>query len=412
MATKRKDLRGRALRDGECQRGDNKLYVYQYIDAIGVRRSIYASDLQTLRKKEDEIKRDQLDGINTYARERTSINVVFDRYISLKKNLRPNTKQNYLYVYDHFVRETFGKRKIAEIRYSDIVAFYNYLLDEKNVSIGTLESVQGLLHPTFEMAVRDGIVRANPTKGVIGDLKRTTGKTRKIRHALTPQQQEAFMNYIADHSVYCHWWPLFAVLLGTGTRIGECLGLTWDDLDFENEMITITHALVYHTNASSSDSNLSITEPKTDAGVRKIPMLDVVKDAFEIEKEKQKRNQLAEYEIDGYSGFVFRNRFGAVLTPPLINSTIRRIRENYNAEEEAKAKEENREPVLIPHFSCHHLRHTFATRLCESETNLKVIQSIMGHRNIETTMDVYAECTEEKKVDSFGNLSKRMNKLF
>ena len=56
------------------------------------------------------------------------------------------------------------------------------------------------------------------------------------------------------------------------------------------------------------------------------------------------------------------------------------------------------------HFSAHNLRHTFCTRLCENETNLKVIQEIMGHRNIETTMDVYNEATKEKKMSSFANL--------
>ena len=61
--------------------------------------------------------------------------------------------------------------------------------------------------------------------------------------------------------------------------------------------------------------------------------------------------------------------------------------------------------MLIPHFSCHHLRHTFCSRLCEVETNLKVIQSIMGHANIETTMDIYAEVTDMKKQESMNNLA-------
>ena len=76
------------------------------------------------------------------------------------------------------------------------------------------------------------------------------------------------------------------------------------------------------------------------------------------------------------------------------------------AKEILKAKKEKRDPILLPDFSCHHLRHTFCTRLCENETNLKVIQSIMGHRNIETTMDVYAEATDRKKKETIDNLSK------
>ena len=60
--------------------------------------------------------------------------------------------------------------------------------------------------------------------------------------------------------------------------------------------------------------------------------------------------------------------------------------------------------MVIPDFSAHHLRHTFYTRLCENETNLKVIMDIMGHADISTTMDIYAECTKEKKKQVMTNI--------
>ena len=85
------------------------------------------------------------------------------------------------------------------------------------------------------------------------------------------------------------------------------------------------------------------------------------------------------------------------------------IYEAYNAEEVVKAAKEKREPILIPHFSCHHLRHTFCSRFCENETNLKVIQSIMGHADIETTMDIYAEVTETKKYESIQELARKLD---
>ncbi len=64
---------------------------------------------------------------------------------------------------------------------------------------------------------------------------------------------------------------------------------------------------------------------------------------------------------------------------------------------------------FYPDFSAHHLRHTFCTRLCENETNLKVIQSVMGHKDIQTTMDVYAEATEQKKQESFERLAAKLD---
>lgn len=80
------------------------------------------------------------------------------------------------------------------------------------------------------------------------------------------------------------------------------------------------------------------------------------------------------------------------------------LKKNCNAKEEEDAKAERREPELLPHFSCHHLRHTFCTRFCENETNLKIIQEIMGHADITTTMDIYNEATKDKKMESFAGL--------
>ena len=108
--------------------------------------------------------------------------------------------------------------------------------------------------------------------------------------------------------------------------------------------------------------------------------------------------------VDGYSNFVFQNRYGEMLTPHVVNRAIERIIRDCNQTEVERAKQECREPVLLPHFSVHNLRHTFCTRLCENETNLKIIQEIMGHRNIKTTMDVYNEATKERKVASFSSL--------
>lgn len=76
----------------------------------------------------------------------------------------------------------------------------------------------------------------------------------------------------------------------------------------------------------------------------------------------------------------------------------------HNLEEMELAEKQHREPLLIPHFSCHNLRHTFATRYCENESNIKVIQEILGHKDIATTMDVYVEATKDAKKKSFTEL--------
>ena len=412
MARARKDNRGRALRKGESQRKSDLMYIYSYMDPFtNKRKYLYSKDLQELREKEKTLQKDQLDGLDVYAAGNSDLNFVFDRYISTKTDLRSTTYANYTYIYDHFVREEFGKRKIGSIKYSDVFQFYLYLIKDKGIQVNTLETVHTVLHPTFQMAVRDQIIRVNPSDGVMGELKKKSGKNHGVRHALTVEQQRAFMNYVADNPAFCHWKPLFTVLLGTGCRIGEVIGLRWEDIDYEKRMININHSVTYYPRKEDTyKCEYQVSLPKTMAGIRNIPMMEEVYQAFKEEaarqKETGKKNTM---KIDGMSGFIFSNRFGGMHNPHSINRTIRRILENYNAEEAVKAKKEERPAIIIPHFSCHHLRHTFCTRFCENETNVKIIQAVMGHANIETTLDIYAEVTDMKKTEAFENLSRNLH---
>ena len=411
MSQSRKDNKGRVLRKGETQRSCDGKYVYTYTDPEGKRRSIYSKDIMELRRREEKLIKDQLDGLDVYVAGYATVNFVFDRYISTKSDLRRTTKRNYTYMYNRFIRDGFGKKKIASVKYSDVLQFYQHLLNEKKMQVNTLETIHTVLHPTFQLAVRDNIIRVNPSDGVMAHVKKQPGRNHGVRHALTVEQQRAFMNYIENNLTYLHWTSLFKFLLGTGCRIGEAIGIRWQDVDFEKRMISINHSLVYYSTEYKNHAmcTFSISLPKTEAGIRNIPMIDAVYDALQAELEDQKENGFNETEIDGMKGFVFMNRFGYVHNPQSINRAIKRIYESYNAEEVINAVKEHREPVLIPHFSCHHLRHTFCTRLCEVETNLKVIQSIMGHANIETTMDIYAEVTDIKKQESMNNLAHKLD---
>ena len=169
----------------------------------------------------------------------------------IKITIKPNIDE----IFRRFVRNDFGKKKLIDIKYSDILQYYLHLINDEQLAIATVDNIHMLLHPTFQMAVRDDIIRKNPTDGVMTEI-------------------------------------------------------------------------------------------------------------------------------------------------------------TYNADERLNAAREGREPMLLPEFFCHHLRHTFATRLCEVESNLKVIQSIMGHKNIEITMDIYAEVTDRKKEEIFENLAAKLDELF
>ena len=310
------------MKRGEYIRKSDGRYVYSYTDPLGRRKFIYANDIAELREKEKGLMRDQLDGLDVYVRGRATLNITFDRYIATKCNLRDSTKNGYLYTYDHFVREGFGQKRIAEIKYSDVLQFYLYLLNEKDIAISTLDSVHCVIHPAFQLAVRDDILRKNPSDGVMAEISKKTGKLAGIRHALTAPQQRAFMDYIANHPVFCHWWPLFTVLLGTGTRIGECLGLCWSELDFENKMVSIKP---YYSTKGTRSARMRIHKPKTEAGVRNIPMMEMVIDAFAMAKEEQEEEGIQQSILDGMSGFVFLDRFGDVMNPQSVNRVIKRI---------------------------------------------------------------------------------------
>ena len=146
----------------------------------------------------------------------------------------------------------------------------------------------------------------------------------------------------------------------------------------------------------------NVNTPKTKASVRQVPMLDFVKEAFLMEREYQELMGVkCEVTIDGYTDFIFVNRYGRAQHGGTLNKAIQRIIRDCNDEE--LLKDENA-TVLLPHFSCHSLRHTFTTRMCEAGVNVKVIQDTLGHQDISTTLNIYADVTRELKKSEFDGL--------
>lgn len=209
---------------------------------------------------------------------------------------------------------------------------------------------------------------------------------------------------------YHHWTPIFVTLLGTGMRIAECVGLTRKDIDFENELISVNHNLLYRK--IDGKCRFLITTPKTASSIRFIPMCpEVLAELAGLIAILDTLYDTPSPTIDGYTDFIFRNRYGDLLNPHSLNRAIERIIRDYNAEELKLAEEDQRPPLLLPHFSVHSLRHTFCTRMFEVESNHKAIQTIMGHAEISTTLDIYAHITEDTLKNSVQNMSAKI-KLF
>ena len=399
--TKRRDNKGRVLKTGESQRKDGR-YMFRWT-VNGQEKTVYALTLAELREKELQIQNDIQDDIDGQKANNITLNDMFEKYMQGKTELKQSTRTNYLYMYKNYVADTLGKKKIGKIKYSDVKGFYNSLIREKGFKPNSMEIINTILHPVFTLAVRDGYIRANPSDGCMSEIKKSHNWEKAKRHALTIDEQTAFIEYMANSEMYNHWLPIFTFLLGTGCRIGECIGLTWNDVDFKNNTISINHNLIYRQQ-DSGKCEMHITTPKTKSGCRTIPMLSEVRKVLIEERKKQMQSGIPATEIDGYTNFIFTNRFDYVHNPQTLNRAIERIYTAYNEEETERAKKEHREPKLIRHFSLHNLRHTFCTRFCENETNVKVIQEIMGHSDISTTMNIYADVTEAKKQETFKNL--------
>lgn len=400
QSTKRKDKDRIVLRKGECQR-PNGSYDYRWTDQFGKRHVIYGKTLEELREKEKEVDRDISDGIKAEKRN-TTINELFDLWCHIKRGLKDNTFQNYKYMYNTFVRPKFGKLKISQVKKSDVKRFYNYLADDRGLQASTIDSIHTVLHQVFDLAVDDGYIRSNPSERVLKELKQAHCFQTEKRKALTVAEQELFLDYLRNTPRYRHWYPIFTVMLGTGLRVGEATGLRWCDIDLDEGLIDVNHTLVYYCHGPQKGCSFNVNTPKTKAGERVVPMLGFVKEAFLEERENQKETGIScKASVDGYTDFIFVNRYGDTQHLGTLNKAIRRIIRDCN---DAQFEKSENPEVLLPHFSCHTLRHTFTTRMCEAGVNIKVIQDALGHADVSTTLGIYADVTKDLRKDEFAGL--------
>ena len=398
MAEKRKDSKGRVLKDGEIERKDGR-YEYRYKNRNGERKSIYAKSLKELREKETALQRELTLGILS---DSSTFDEIFQRWYSQKANL---IKQNTLYLYklnyDNRIKSLLGKLKIKNIKRSDIISFYSEIITKYNYTENSIKSFHEIIHGVLKFAINDDLILKNPADNILKEVLKQCHNTEK-KQALTTKQQSIFFEYIKS-SRYRGWLPLFTVLFGTGCRIGEILGLTWNDIDFKNNLISINHTLEY-IRVPNEKYKKNINTPKTKTSVRLIPMLDEIRKALLNIREFQLNSALNTLKVDGYTGFIFTNGNGNLYHKNNVNNAINNIVNSYNKRETEVAKSENREPELLPHFSCHIARHSFATRLFENETNIKTISELLGHSNISTTMNIYTDVSIDKKQEDIKEI--------
>lgn len=405
MAERRKDSKNRVLKANEYERKDG-MYEYKWRDRRGKRYSVYCATLEGLREKEAEITLNILSGKKSKTVNCT-LNEVYNRWLAIKRGLKANTLANYRYMYTQFVENDIGEMKIRDIKHSDIRAFYNTLLDERRLKIQTIDTINNVLHQVFQLAVDDEMIRNNPVNKAFSELKKAHNQDVPKRHALTKAEQELLEGYMLKKNKYRHWYPIIAVMLWTGMRVGEVTGLRWCDVNFKKNEISVNHTLVYYSKGKSEGMTYTINTPKTKAGKRIIPMLPKVKEALLMEKQHQKDCEIScNVSVDGYTDFIFINAFGGLLNQATLNKALRRVIRDCNYDViDGKYSSD----VTLPPFSNHVLRHTFATRMCEAGMNLKAMQDILGHSDAETTLNIYTEATREFKHTEVERLADFFN---
>lgn len=382
----RKDSKNRVLKNGETERKDGR-YMFRYTDRkTGQRKTIYARDLPELREKEKSALSDVEDNIRTDGNVKSlTVNDLFRHYLGIRE-ISESTKVAYRSAWKSHVEGSIGQYKVVQVLPSDIKKLYSRM-SQKGLAKGSIKHIHNLLHPVLEMAVDDDIIRKNPAKAVWKDY----GREPEEKKALTVAQQKRLMEFVKSDTMYKCYCPMLTIMLGTGVRCGELVGLTWDDVHMEKKKIHIRRTLVYKDYGDGL--RLHVSTPKTKSGTRTIPMSDSVYNAFAQQKELNSllgkdRNV---FEVEGLKNFVFITRNGR----PILMCSVNKILANIVKALNALGQEET-----FPSISAHTMRHTFCTRMAENGMDIKVLQYLMGHANINITMQVYNHIADSSRIEN------------
>ena len=391
MSEKRRDNRGRILRNGESQRQDGR-YVYKYKDLNGDTKFVYSWRLDkndrapagkarepSLREKEKKIQQDLFNQVVPNGGNLTVLELV-QKYLSLKINVRHNTLANYKFVTNIIEKESFGKMRIDKVKLSDAKAWL-IKLQKDGRGYSTIHSVRGVVRPAFEMAYQDGLLTRNPFSFELATVVVNDSVTRE---AISRAQERAFLKFIQEDKCYSKYYDGIFILFNTGLRISEFCGLTLSDIDFQKKRIRVDHQL-----QRTRDMEYIIEKPKTESGERYVPMSQQVIECFQRIIRNRKKPQ-KEPMIDGYTGFLFLDKNGQPMVALHWEHYFKHILNKYNSIYK----------VQLPKITPHVCRHTFCSNMAKSGMNPKTLQYIMGHSDIGVTLDTYTHLKfEDAKVE-------------
>lgn len=406
---KRKDDKGRTLKEGESQRNDGR-YQYQYTGLDKKRHSVYSWRLlpsdkipegakrsKALREKEKEIQKKLLEELERKNVD-TTLNEMFDIYIKKKKykgrSLSPNSIKNYTSMYNKHVRESYlGAMKVQEIKKAHIVEFY-LSLQQEGLSYGTVIFYQKLLSAVFNMAIDEELIDRSPTIRAMNQIE----GCHKEKQALTVKEQESLLAYAKKYNPGMYRKLVFMV--DSMCRVSEFAGMTWNDINMKEKIISINHQLQYKKYAGDNCARFRIA-PTKGKNERYVPMTDRLYKVLREMKSSYFITRRDDLSVDNMKDFVFFSENGNLICAGSFRTELLRLVDSYNS-----VNPKNRIEYLTPHT----LRHTGCTRNAENGMDIKVLQYLMGHKSSAITNDIYNHVTEERAMEEMLKTAKNQQK--
>lgn len=381
MIEKRRDKKGRVLRNGECQRKDG-LYQYDYVDLDGKAKCLYSWKLEpsdpllqgkrkckSLREKEREVKRNIDDGIVPYGGQLTVL-ALTKKYILQKKGVRESTRAGYKTVTNILEKEEFGAKRIDKVKLSDAKEWLIKLQDQDGRSYSSIHTIRGVLRPAFQMAVDDDLLRKNPFQFELVSVIVNDSVTRE---AITHDEKRKFLEFVKNDKHFCKYYDGIYILFYTGMRISEFVGLTIKDIDLQEKTIRIDYQL-----QRTSQMQYIIEPPKTDAGIRIIPMQEEVCECFKRIIQNRRKPKV-EPMVGGKVGFLYLDKNEMPMVALYWEKYFQHIVEKYNKIYKVQMLK------VTPHV----YRHTYCSHCASSGMNPKHLQYLMGHSDISVTLNTY-----------------------
>lgn len=300
-----------------------------------------------------------------------------------RNEIKPVTYKRKIESYKIICKMPIAEMRIQEIQISDI---NNSLLSIKNYSNSSIKKINSIIDTTLDKALLLKMIYSNPYHIKNAILLPKSNRADKKIEALTIEEQRLFLKELKNDYKYK---DIFYIAIYTGMRIGEILALTGNDIDLSNKFIHVNKTLTKNINGKVI---VGFTT-KTYTGLRDVPIIDILIPI--LEKYQNTNDYLFTY-----------NR--KLIEPSTINSHFKRICKNANIQViNTTCKKSNGHIVnlKLSSVNTHMLRHTFATRCIENGMSAIVLQRILGHKNIDVTLNTYTSVFNKFKQDEIYKIN-------